>query len=56
MKKVKFPCIEKICEYHRVINYIDQSWKKASRMGPMCEEGVEQFLKLASERSRPNED
>ncbi|KAL5132342.1 hypothetical protein HKD37_12G035025 [Glycine soja] len=35
---------------------MDRSWMNASRMSPTYEEGVEQFLEFASERSRPDED
>ena len=35
---------------------MDWSWMNASRMSPAYEEGVEQFLEFAFERSRPDED
>ena len=35
---------------------MNQSWINTSRMSHSYEEGVEQFLQFASERSRPDED
>ena len=35
---------------------MDRTWIKESRMSPTYEEGVEEFLQFASERSRPDED
>ena len=35
---------------------MDQSWMNESCMSPAYEEGVEEFLQFAFERSRPDED
>ena len=35
---------------------MNHSWMNESRMSPAYEEGVEQFLQFAFERSQPNED
>ena len=34
---------------------MNRSWMNESRLSPAYEEGVEQFLQFALERSRPNE-
>ena len=53
---MRFSCIEQLCDYHRVINYMDQSWMNASRMSPTYEEDVEYFSEFTFERSWLDED